>query len=144
MMNTRQKATTETYLIVRHVVLHRRRRDSIVHRRTAIGSLIVSTLWWRKCTLRHCLLLWWERLAVSTVQHDIIARVATPTSSLGLWTQQVRIGCMGGNEGLRLRGYGCEHAFLVESDTVGAASIRGALKTGTTNLYHVFCVSYHP
>lgn len=124
-------------------MLHRRRRDSIIHVRTAIGSLIVSTLWWRKCALRHSLLLWWERLAVSTVQHDIIARVATTTSSLSLWTQQVRIGCMGGNEGLRLRGYGREHAFLVESDTVGAAPIRGALETGTTNLYNVFCVSHH-
>lgn len=75
---------------------------------------------------------------MSTVQHDIIGRVATTTSSLSLWTQQVRIGCMGGNEGLRLRRYGREHAFLVKADTVGAASIRGALETGTTNLYHVF------
>lgn len=72
---------------------------------------------------------------MSTIQHDVIARIATTTSSLGLRTQQVRVGCMGGNEGLRLRGHGCEHAFLVESNTVGAASIRGALKTGTTNLY---------
>lgn len=45
---------------------------------------------------------------------------------------------MGGNEGLRLRRYWREHAFLVKSDTVGAASIRGALETGTTNLYDVY------
>ena len=41
---------------------------------------------------------------------------------------------MGRDEGLRLRRDGCEHALLVEADTVAAAAILRTLKSRATNL----------
>jgi len=67
-------------------------------------------------------------LTMSTVEHH------TTRTALALRISQVRVGGMGRNESLRLGRNGCEHALLVEADTVAAAAILRTLKPRATNL----------
>lgn len=51
---------------------------------------------------------------------------------------------MGRDEGLCLRGNGGEDAFLLEALTVGATTILGRIKTGTTDLARVSACGLPP
>lgn len=60
---------------------------------------------------------------------------ASTTWILGV--PQVRVGSMCWNESLRLGGHGGEHALLVETDTIVAASILRVFESGATNLWDI-------
>ena len=79
-----------------------------------------------------------QGLSMCTVDGRLtLLRIDGATSTLwrhGAWLTQVRVGGMGRDEGLCLRGNGCEYTFLLEALTVGATTILRRIKTGTTNL----------
>lgn len=79
-----------------------------------------------------------QGLSMCTVDGRLtLLRIDGATSTLwrhGAWLTQVRVGGMGRDEGLCLRGNGCEYTFLLEALTVGATTILGRIKAGTTNL----------
>ena len=76
-----------------------------------------------------------------------LLRIDGATSTLwrhGAWLTQVRVGGMGRDEGLCLRGNGREYTFLLEALTVGATTILGRIKAGTTNLAGVSACGLAP
>lgn len=92
--------------------------------------LLVHSLWRWECRLGGLgLLLRRKRLTVSTIEHH-----TSTGTSLRLSASQVRVGSMRGHERLRLRGNRREHALLVETDTVVAASVLRILKSRTPDL----------
>jgi hypothetical protein len=74
------------------------------------------------------LLLWWQRLAVGTIQHYSAA-----PSALSL-VKQMGIGRMSWDKSLSLGSDRREYALLIEVGTVAATSIQGAFRTGASNL----------
>lgn len=54
-------------------------------------------------------------------------------ATLGV-SAKMRVGSVRGHKRLRLGGHGCEHALLVESDTIGAAAVLRGLKSRASNL----------
>ena len=66
-----------------------------------------------------------------------LMRIQRTTSALwrhDAWLAQVRVGGMGRNEGLCLRGNGREYTLLLETLAVGAATILGSIKTRAADL----------
>lgn len=64
---------------------------------------------------------------MSAVQHGLAATATNPL--------HVRIGRMGRNKGLRLRGNGSENTLLVEPQAVSAPPVRRRLESRTPNLW---------
>lgn len=79
------------------------------------------------------LLLWWQRLAVGTIQHYSVIVISTAPTALSL-VEQMGIGRMSWNKSLSLGRDRGENALLIEVGTVAATSILGAFKTGASNL----------
>ena len=108
-------------------------------RGSGIRLLVPRLRWWESC-LRGVGVLWrlrwWKRLTMGTVEHQALGRIApTGTSSgLPLTVTQMRIGRMSGHEGLRLGRDWREHALLVETDAIAAASVLGSVESGASDL----------
>jgi len=77
----------------------------------------------------------WEGLSMRTIQyHSVRVSRSTPTPWRYRCVAKMRIGCVSGYESLSLRGHGCEHALLIEADTITATPIRGGIESGASNL----------
>jgi hypothetical protein len=70
---------------------------------------------------------------VSAIQHDSVSRI-TAAASLRPRVAQMGICSMSRDESLGLGGNRSEHAFLVETNAIGAASIGRAFKARAANL----------